>query len=483
MMLSSLNLPCTCDGSYLQVCSLFCCFTIFFSPSWLFAGKNPPLDLLFESPDVVPVLIQKLQRIDLFPLQFEAAWCLTNIACGEHKHIATLIDHNVVPYLAQTIGQHAPPQILQQSLWALCNLSNDEYACRSILQHPTIIVLALFHIGIQCFPHEEFFPANSWPEYWYPFSPRHRSMNENPQLGTLRQVTFLLGNIFKLRQPLHPPLYRCILFAFADLLHSPDDEIILDICQTLAIACQQQPHLIQLVLEEGILSRFKELLDSQAHHEMALVAVCVMLRSPWLHHRRTILLHFLSDSTGSGDGRDRPFIARLLWALTNATNTTTRRDIVGAIHAIVELGNSMQENAYIVELLAGGVYTVLAQLVDQGSYDLKTESGGLLIALLQRTGCECVDGNVFVVLTALLTCTDPAIVLLALQTMEQLLVHLLRSQRQHEGLVAGVASSANVQSAVDLVMWHPLPELASQAERVNRRLRLLRAAEEDEDDE
>jgi glucuronate isomerase len=37
-----------------------------------------------------------LQRNDLPKLQFEAAWCLTNVASGDHEHVQVLINKGTV---------------------------------------------------------------------------------------------------------------------------------------------------------------------------------------------------------------------------------------------------------------------------------------------------------------------------------------------------------------------------------------------------
>lgn len=376
-----------------------------------------------------------------------------------------LVDHGAIHNLTITISQHVSSQLMQQSLWALCNLSNDEYACRTINQHPTCMLLVLYHIGIKCFPHQELLAANSWSEYEYSFAPEHWTMSENPSLGSLQRATFLLGNVLKIRQPVHETLYRCIFFAFGDLLHSPDDEIILDISQTLAIACLGQPFLIQIAMEEGLLQRLKELLEMSMHQEMALVAICSMLRSPWIYHRRLCLLLLQWDEQSN----KMPLFDRLVFTLRDASNVTTKRDIIAAIKTILELKGvreQQQQQTYTEQFLFFGMIPILTQLIETSSYDVKLDAGGLLLLMLQNSNFMRFEVEVFQALANLFACTDPEVVLLSLQASEQILQRLISLSSDVEvGFLVHVLSSA-----VDLVTMHPLAEIASQASRVRQYL-------------
>lgn len=47
--------------------------------------NDSPLQKVIDN-NLVPHLIRNLNRDDFPQLQFESAWCITNIACGEHKY-------------------------------------------------------------------------------------------------------------------------------------------------------------------------------------------------------------------------------------------------------------------------------------------------------------------------------------------------------------------------------------------------------------
>ena len=48
--------------------------------------RNPPIQQFIDA-NLVPRFIAFLSRDDLPKLQFEAAWCLTNVASGTYEHV------------------------------------------------------------------------------------------------------------------------------------------------------------------------------------------------------------------------------------------------------------------------------------------------------------------------------------------------------------------------------------------------------------
>jgi hypothetical protein len=65
--------------------------------------ENSPIQKVIDN-NLVPKLIHFLSRDDFPQLQFESAWCITNIACGEHKYAQTLLDHGAIEALIKLLN-------------------------------------------------------------------------------------------------------------------------------------------------------------------------------------------------------------------------------------------------------------------------------------------------------------------------------------------------------------------------------------------
>jgi hypothetical protein len=57
--------------------------------------KHPPLELVYTC-EVIPRLADLMEK-SAPDIQYECAWCLTNMACGEKLHLEALLEVGVVP--------------------------------------------------------------------------------------------------------------------------------------------------------------------------------------------------------------------------------------------------------------------------------------------------------------------------------------------------------------------------------------------------
>lgn len=93
--------------------------------------QDPPLQQVIDA-NLVPLFIKFAERTDEIKLQFEAAWCLTNIASGEHEHVQILIEKGAVNVLVNLINSpHI--EVVEQAIWALGNIAGDNTRIRDIV--------------------------------------------------------------------------------------------------------------------------------------------------------------------------------------------------------------------------------------------------------------------------------------------------------------------------------------------------------------
>eukprot|EP01039_Chlorochromonas_danica_P006238 gene6238-6878_t len=220
--------------------------------------RNPPLAAISETGIVFPQLVHFLSRYDCPKLQHEAAWCLTNIACGDIIYIQQLIDYGVIPSIMDVIHRSTFSYVKEQALWALCNLSNEISICY-ILRHEVNYLKVIFaEIGIDYLPIES---RNCVGQYGHVYVQHGPPMQDNPALSSMRHVTMILGLLVRsCKEPLEVSFLHAIHFAYAELLQSPDEEILQDICDSIVYLSSSSSHpiTIPLALEYGLLSRLLE---------------------------------------------------------------------------------------------------------------------------------------------------------------------------------------------------------------------------------
>jgi hypothetical protein len=93
--------------------------------------ENSPLQKVIDN-NLVPKFIANLARDDFPQIQFESAWCITNIACGEHKFAQNLLDHGAIEALIKLLAAQNI-EVIEQAIWALGNLAGDNVNIRNLI--------------------------------------------------------------------------------------------------------------------------------------------------------------------------------------------------------------------------------------------------------------------------------------------------------------------------------------------------------------
>lgn len=145
--------------------------------------RKPPIQAVLEK-GIVPRLVGMLscehERGDskASTLAIEAAWCITNIACGGHECIQLLLDCGVVVRLKDCLLNTMSIPLREQCLWAISNLATDTSGRSKdeLLSHDIMTIL-LWYLDID--------------------NPPGSLKNESPALTTMRYTTWILCSLCK----------------------------------------------------------------------------------------------------------------------------------------------------------------------------------------------------------------------------------------------------------------------------------------------
>ena len=170
-----------------------------------------------------------MENKNLENLKIIAAWALTNITSGTTEQTKVVVDAGAVPFLLRLI-MSPDDDVREQAVWALGNIAGDSPTSRDIvLQAGTI-------------------------------HPVLMQLHQNSKPSMLRLATWALCNFCRGRPKPDFKFVKPALKNLAQLISSPDEEVLKDACWALSYLSDGPNEKIQAIVEAGVIGRMVELL-------------------------------------------------------------------------------------------------------------------------------------------------------------------------------------------------------------------------------
>jgi HEAT repeat protein len=339
--------------------------------------KNPPIQKVIDT-NVVPRLVALLGCTQNETLQFEAAWTLTNIASGTTEHTQHIINHGAIQAFIQLLLS-PNAEVKEQAVWALGNIAGDSPQFRDyvIQSYGVAGLLSVFR--------------------------------NDAKISMIRNATWSLSNLCRGKPQPKFEQISSVLPMLAKLVMMDDVEVITDAMWALSyISDDTGPtnNKIQAVIDHGVLPRLVQCLN---HHQTS-------VQVPALRCLGNIVTGDDKQTSAALACNPLPFILGLM----SHRKKGIKKEACWTVSNITA-GSGEQ----IQRVLDANLIPPLITMLRDESFDIQKEAAWAISNATSGGNATQIrflaESGAISALCGLFSCTDPKIIMVALEGIENIL--------------------------------------------------------------